>query len=290
MSTQSHPNTLNSLLQAGKLPPASQSQTVAGGDIGDSTKVTLEDGRAVFVKRATHAPDDFLPAEAAGLEALREAAPAELIRVPVVHYADTAGLVLEWLEPAARAGDYWERFGAGLAAIHRIPRPHFGFGRDNYCGLTSQPNPNLDDGYHFFATARLQHQARLARDHGRLSTAECRKLDRLCERLDEWIPAQPPALIHGDLWSGNAHTGPKGEPVLIDPAAHYGWAEAELAMTTLFGRFPDRFYDSYLENSDVAGDWEDRADLYNLYHLLNHLNLFGGGYLGSVKQVLARRA
>lgn len=289
MQTATNTDDLNRLLLSGGLPATRESQPLGGGDIGDSTKAALEDGRAVFIKRASKAPADFFTAEARGLEALRAAAPADLLRVPKVLLASEDGLVLEWLEPGARGDDYWERFGAGLAAIHGLPQPHFGFEHDNYCGLTPQPNPHFSDGFHFFASARLQHQARLARDRGRLGQAECRKLDRLCERLDLWIPDQPPALIHGDLWSGNAHTGPRGEPVLIDPAAHYGWAEADLAMTTLFGRFDARFYASYREHSTVAADWEERADLYNLYHLLNHLNLFGESYLGSVRQILTRR-
>lgn len=283
-------SSLDLLLKAAGLPAARQSQAAAGGDIGDSAKVTLTGGRTVFVKRATQAPDDFFPAEARGLEALREAAPTDLVRVPEVYHAGPSGLVLEWLEPGPRTADYWEHFGQGLATMHGKSQPYFGFDQDNYCGLTPQPNPKLDDGYEFFAVARLQHQGRLARDSGKLATAECRKLDRLCERLEEWIPLQPPALIHGDLWSGNAHIGPGGEPVLIDPAAHYGWAEAELSMTTLFGRPPERFYESYREHSHLAADWEERADLYNLYHLLNHLNLFGAGYLGSVKRILSRWA
>lgn len=292
MSTPRKPqsNTLDRLLEGAGLAPARARETATGGDIAKSTRVTLKDGKKVFVKQALDAPDDFFPAEARGLEALREFAPPELIRVPEVYHAATEGLVLEWLEPAGQAADYWERLGAGLAAIHNVSQPSFGFTEDNYCGLTPQPNPRLEDGYEFFATARLQYQARLARDGGLLGQAECRKLDRISERLHDWIPDQPPALIHGDLWSGNAHTGPKGEPVLIDPAVHWGWPEAELAMTRLFGGFSDRFYASYRENSKMASDWEERKDLYNLYHLLNHLNLFGGSYLSRVKQVLDRRA
>lgn len=277
------------LLTAAGLPAARRQQAVTGGDIGDSARVTLKDGRQVFLKRAAQAPEDFFPAEAQGLEALRTAAPEQLIRVPDVLYAGAEGLVLEWLAPAERATNYWEQLGAGLAAVHGVEQPSFGFVADNYCGLTPQPNPRIDDGYQFFACARLQHQARLARDQGLLALAECRQLDRLCERLEHWIPPQQPALIHGDLWSGNVHSGPRGEPALIDPAAHWGWAEAELAMTCLFGRFPARFYQSYQEHNPVAADWETRADLYNLYHLLNHLNLFGGSYLESVRQVLGRR-
>ncbi|MAL97197.1 MAG: fructosamine kinase [Alteromonadaceae bacterium] len=279
---------LAAILQQGGLPPARHSSPLAGGDTGHSVKVTLEDNRTVFIKWADAAPGDIFTAEAAGLDALRALVPLNLARVPEVYHAATDGLVLEWLPPGARQARYWERFGEALAAIHAEPQDHFGFARDNYCGLTPQPNPAMNDGYHFFAEARLQHQAKMARDRGRLSWSLCRKVDRLCERLDRWIPTQPPVLIHGDLWSGNAHVGPGGEPVLIDPAAHYGWAEADLAMTTLFGRFDPDFYSSYMQRTDIATDWEERAGLYNLYHLLNHLNLFGASYHSSVQQVLDR--
>jgi len=148
----------------------------------------------------------------------------------------------------------------------------------------------MADGFAFFAEARLLHQGKLARDAGLLDSGAIRKLEWLAARLDRWIPEQPASLIHGDLWGGNAHCGPEGEPVLIDPAAHYGWAEAELAMTTLFGRFPEAFYRSYLASSQLSPEWESRIPLYNLYHLLNHLNLFGGGYRQSVQAVLDRYA
>ena len=146
----------------------------------------------------------------------------------------------------------------------------------------------MEDGFRFFAEARLLHQGRLARDSGRLERGDIRKLETLADRLSRWIPEQSASLIHGDLWGGNAHTGPNGEPVLIDPATHYGWPEAELAMTTMFGRFHRDFYEAYLANSPIERDWEERIPLYNLYHELNHLNLFGGPYAQAARRTLER--
>ncbi|MBI4772265.1 MAG: fructosamine kinase family protein [Chloroflexi bacterium] len=159
-------------------------------------------------------------------------------------------------------------------------------------GSTPQPNQWEADGCPFFAEQRLMFQGRRAHEHGRLSRDSLRRLERLAARLAsrELVPEQPASLIHGDLWGGNVITGPDGHAALIDPAAHYGWAEAELAMTTLFGRFPDSFYRAYESVRPLAPSYRSRFEVYNLYHLLNHLNLFGRSYLSSVEAVLAKYA
>ncbi len=257
---------------------------VGGGSINDAWQLTLEDGRTLFAKTHNAPPPGFFEAEAAGLRAL---AATDSIRLPQVLLVSEQALVLEWLD-GARSRDYWERFGQQLAALHCHSSDAFGFEQDNFCGLTPQPNPSMVDGFVFFAEARLLPQGEMARNDGKLGREDLSRLEWLCARLDRWIPKQPPSLIHGDLWGGNAHTGPQGEPVLVDPATHYGWAEAELAMTTMFGRFPEAFYCDYLQNSPVEPDWEARAPLYNLYHELNHLNLFGGSYAGAVRRTLKR--
>ncbi len=146
----------------------------------------------------------------------------------------------------------------------------------------------MEDGYAFFAEQRLIYQARLAFDSRLLDERETRRVAALAQRLPELIPEQPASLIHGDLWSGNAVTDSAGGPALIDPAAHYGWAEAELGMTSLFGGFPSRFYEAYDQDRSLQPGWRERLPLYNLYHLLNHLNLFGAGYLGQVRSILSR--
>lgn len=277
---------IEDLLRSRGYAPVRARHGVGGGSISDASRLVLADGRELFCKRHDRAPADFFAAEAAGLTTLRATG---AIRVPEVVTVTEHMLVLEWLS-GSPATDYWSRFGEQLAHLHQHTAATFGFDDDNYCGLTPQPNPRLEDGFSFFAQARLGHQARLARDAGLLDTADRRQLDWIADRLSHWIPEQPAGLIHGDLWRGNAHCGPAGEPVLVDPATHYGWAEAELAMTTLFGRFPDAFYDAYQTASGCRKDWASRADLYNLYHLLNHLNLFGGGYLSGVRTVLKRYA
>jgi fructosamine-3-kinase len=155
-------------------------------------------------------------------------------------------------------------------------------------GLTPQPNGWLDDGYAFFGERRLKFQGDLARRHGLLDSSNYQLLITLISHLSTLIPTQPASLSHGDLWSGNIHNGPQGEPVLIDPAAHYGWAEAELAMMTLFGSLPEAFFKAYEAVRPLAPGYRERFDLYNLYHLLNHLNLFGESYSGSVRAILQK--
>jgi fructosamine-3-kinase len=144
----------------------------------------------------------------------------------------------------------------------------------------------MADGYRFFAEHRLGYQAQRAARRGLLDAPLEAAVQALCRRLPELIPTQQPALLHGDLWSGNHFAAADGGPVLVDPACHWGWPEAELAMMCLFGQAPDRFFSAYTEHRPLAPGWAQRQPLYNLYHLLNHLVLFGTGYLNPVAAIL----
>ncbi len=182
----------------------------------------------------------------------------------------------------------WTALGRGLASLHSQHQPQFGFTCDNFCGPTPQPNPLTSNGYLFFAQQRLQHQARLNAQKSQITVADAAQIDRLCTRLKDLLPHQAPALLHGDLWSGNVLFSVRGEPVLIDPACYFGWPEADLAMTLLFGGFDAQFYHAYEEVRPLTPGWRQQAEIYNLYHLLNHLFLFGNSYYGQVKAVLNR--
>ncbi|MCB1671253.1 MAG: fructosamine kinase family protein [Gammaproteobacteria bacterium] len=262
-----------------------QFEAVAGGCINRTGRLTLSNGRRLFVKYQTKTPADFFAAEAHGLGCLRQATD---LRVPAVVHADREFLLLEDLGSGARVGDFWTRLGEGLAQLHRDKHTEFGLERDNYCGLTRQHNPTVRDGFDFFARHRLDELADRARQTGLLENRDRRRLEILAATLRDWLPEQPPVLIHGDLWSGNVHCDGRGNPALIDPACYRGWAEAELAMTTLFGGFPESFYQAYEAASAIDPGWRERAPLYNLYHLLNHLLLFGGGYLAQIRSVLSQ--
>ncbi|MDH5822543.1 fructosamine kinase family protein [Luteimonas sp. RD2P54] len=257
--------------------------------LGDGLhRLRLDDGRAVVVKRRRGAPAGFFAMEAHGLRLLGG---ARALRVAeVVAVADDA-LVLADLGRGRPDRDAWARAGAALARQHARTGERFGLDRDGWCGDGAQPNTPMDDGWRFFAECRLLPQARRAREAGRLAAADVARIERLCAALPARIPAQPPSLLHGDLWSGNLHPCGDGELALIDAgAAHYGWAEAELAMLTLFGEPPAPFFAAYREAAAADAGWRGRAPVYNLYHLLNHLNLFGSGYLEAVRAALRHGA
>jgi protein-ribulosamine 3-kinase len=218
---------------------------------------------------------DAFAAEADGLEALRP-----YVRVPQVLDRGIrngkAFILLEHLD-LGRSGD-WSALGRMLAALHRQTGPRFGWARDNYIGITPQQNGWRDDWAEFWREHRMRPQVDLAKKNGFAVEMPPTAL------LENHRPQ--PSLLHGDLWSGNAGFTAKG-PVVFDPAVYYGDRETDLAMTELFGGFPKEFYRAYNEAFPLPPGYEQRKPLYNLYHLLNHLNIFGGGYLSQVKATLS---
>jgi fructosamine-3-kinase len=260
-------------------------EPVGGGCINHGARLHTTSGKSFFLKTNHSTPADMFACEAEGLEALNiEGGP----RLPQPYFWGGTFLLMEDLAPGPRRPGYWAEFGRRLAALHQNTHSQFGFHHDNYLGSTPQPNPWTAGGYIFFGQHRLLYQARLAQVNGYFTPNQVRQLERLAARLQELVPDQPASLIHGDLWSGNALTDENGGPALIDPAAHYGWAEAELGMTALFGGFSEEFYRAYQEARPLEPGLYERFPLYNLYHLLNHLNLFGEGYSGEVLAILRR--
>lgn len=267
------------------------SEPLSGGCVARVLLLTLRGPSGadikLVLKQMDGAGEELFEAEAEGLKALHlQNMGSSCLRVPQVHFVSGDCLLLEYLPAAVAARDYDQQLGRGLALQHQQQVGYFGFSRDTFCGGTRQPNDPDNDGYRFFAQQRLLVLVERCVSTGRLSPNEQRQIERLALRLPEFIPQQPAVLLHGDLWSGNVLTGPAGEPVLIDPAVWYGWAEAELAMTLMFGGFSHGFYAAYAEAGMIDPDWRQRADLYNLYHYLNHLLLFGGAYHSDVKRIV----
>lgn len=285
------------------------SRPVGGGCIHSALAVRFDDGMERFVKWSTTAPQDMFPAEAAGLRALEDGAAAEgpedaaVLRIPgnaEAHDGDgIRWIAMEMIEEGRPGPGFFESFGRALAGLHRNARSdRHGFEqdgvRDNYIGATPQPNPWTEDGVDFVRRHRLGHQLRLARDAGR-SDAELDRLgDRLLDRLGDWLGPgfdehdAAPSLLHGDLWSGNFLCDAEGRPVIVDPAAYYGHREADLAMTRLFGGFGSAFYRAYEEAWPLPPGSDERIAIHQLYHLLNHLNLFGRSYRGRCVGILRR--
>ncbi len=265
---------------------------VGGGDIHSAWRLQLAHA-VVFVKTNAAARAALLDAEAAALDAM---AATGAVVVPAVlgsGVADgTAWLALEYIEFGGRGGA--GRLGSALAAMHATTAPRFGFERDNFIGYTPQPNAWADDWPTFFRERRLLPQLRLAAadGHDDVIAAVAPLLDELPRYFDGVEPA--PSLLHGDLWGGNwATRRSDGTPVLYDPAAYYGDRETDLAMTELFGGFPAEFYRCYDEAWPRDPGYPRRRPLYQLYHALNHLHLFGAGYAGLCRRLadeaLARR-
>ncbi|MBS7458100.1 fructosamine kinase family protein [Coralloluteibacterium stylophorae] len=254
--------------------------------LGDGLhRIALGDGRRAVVKHRRAAPRGFFAMEAHGLGLLAAAA---ALRVPAVLAVADDALALEDLGRGRPGHEAWARAGAGLARLHARHGARFGLDRDGWCGAGAQANTPMDDGWRFFAECRLLPQARRARDAGLLDARDAGAVERLCAALPARVPAQPPSLVHGDLWTANLHGCADGDLALIDAAAaHHGWAETDLAMLTLFGSPPQRFFDAYQAAAGIDARWRGRAGLYNLYHLLNHLNLFGAGYRDAVRATLA---
>lgn len=273
--------------------------SLGGGCIADAAVAAFPDGGSVFVKRAARHPTMF-ECEAEGLRAL---AGTNAIRVPEVLAASTDALVLEFIEQGNRKADFFADFGRRFAALHRARGKACGFPHDNFIGATPQANQPLglsweqaEDGdgadwARFFFERRLRFQVDLAARNGHGHELE-RLLDQAESLILELLSADPgpPSLLHGDLWSGNYLADERGEACLIDPAVYYGHREADLAMTRLFGGFDADFYAAYDEAWPLAPGWQDRLPIYQLYHLLNHLNLFGSAYYARSQSILERLA
>ena len=262
---------------------------VTGGSINECYCWPAAAG-AMFVKVAPPEARAMFAAEAAGLAELER---AHAVRVPRVlasgHTQRAAFLALEWIEVGVPGPDCEARLGRELAALHAVTAPRFGWVRDNTIGRTPQANLWTADWVEFVRERRLRPQLKLAHANG-FGALLGAPGERLLQALPRLLAGHRPAasLLHGDLWGGNWLLSMAGEPVIFDPAVYYGDREADLAMTRLFGGFGGAFYRAYQAAAPLGAGAPARAELYNLYHVLNHANLFGGGYAGQARTLIDR--
>lgn len=263
-------------------------RTVGGGCI--NTAYELDDGkRRFFVKTNQSSLLSMFEAEFAGLQEISQ---TSTIKTPEPvccgEYGSVAFIVMEYIPMGGSRADSITALGENLAAMHRATQENYGWFRDNTIGSTPQDNERTSDWIVFWRDRRLGFQLELAARNGYGGKLQ-QKGRLLLGRVEKFFTQQPPAsLLHGDLWSGNYAIDATGEPVIFDPAVYYGDRETDIAMTELFGGFPASFYAAYQNAYPLDEGYTVRKTLYNLYHILNHLNLFGGGYGGQAERMIEK--
>lgn len=261
---------------------------VLGGCINQTVRCTTEKGH-YFIKTTTPPPTGLFEKEEMGLLLLQRHSE---LKVPNVLGQGTTGntsfLVLEWVETGAQKDSFWIDLGQKLALQHKKTYASFGLDYHNHIGRLPQTNNAHATWSDFFIHERLIPQLKLAQKGGHITRSLHQAFDRFIAKLPSLIPHEPPALLHGDLWSGNVMCGENGEAVIFDPAVYYGHREAEIAFTTLFGGFDQAFYQAYHETYPLQSGFEDRIEIHNLYPLLVHVNLFGSSYLGGIDSTLKK--
>jgi protein-ribulosamine 3-kinase len=263
---------------------------IGGGSINSTFQILMKPNKPWFGKfnNARQFPGLFIK-ESNGLALLRRLGP---IRVPATigcgEVEGTQVLLLEWINEGLRTDDFWRQFGRQLALQHSVSQPSFGLEEDNYIGSLPQDNTPAADWVDFFIQRRLEPQIRSAIDAGLIDSSTLGHFRRLYPRLPDFFPVEPPALLHGDLWSGNFLCDTAGQPVLIDPAVYFGHRHMDLALTTLFGGFEPAFYEAYNDIYPFPKNYLQQWEIANLYPLLIHLNLFGLSYKGNILHTIRR--
>ncbi len=262
-----------------------EAKPLSGGDINEVFILKCKEGNFVVkLNDASKFPGMF-EAEKTGLELLRN---SESFRIPEIISTDvienTSYLLMEFHPEGNKAKNFWLLFASDLAKLHQNSQPYFGLDQNNYIGSLPQSNSKCDSTSEFYISQRLQPQFKMASDNG----FNFKDLEKFYKNISEEIPEEPSSLIHGDLWGGNYMVSEDGKPVLIDPAVAYASREMDLAMMKLFGGFDNAVFDNYNAIFPLAEGWKNRLDLWQLYYLLVHLNLFGSGYLQRVKSIVKK--
>lgn len=262
---------------------------LGGGSINTALSVRTTGGNYFVKYNVAQDYPEMFRLEAKNLQILDE---CRAIRIPKVVTTFQSGeldfLVLEKIDSGAPHYDFWNDFGRQLAEVHKNTSDYYGLEFDNYVGSIPQVNTPTASWVDFFVRYRLETNLRRAFDDGKADDDMVKKFEALYQKLPEIFPEEQPALLHGDLWSGNMMPDEDGDPVIFDPAVYYGHREMDLAMTKLFGGFEAGFYESYQEAFPLEKNWEQRVAICNLYPLLIHVNLFKGSYMQSIRNIIAR--
>lgn len=260
---------------------------VHGGDINSCYRLQTKDGDYFLKLNDAEKFPSMFQKEAAGLHALGTFGK---IAVPQVlqhgRWQQQQFLLLQWIHSVAPQKDFWHSFGRALANMHKQPGEYFGWEQDNYIGSLVQTNTIKNNWHSFFVQCRLMPMLQLLAGAGKFSPQENKKALEFCNNLSPVFPEEPPALLHGDLWSGNFMAGPGGLATVYDPAVYYGHREMDIGMTKLFGGFHPDFYLAYQEIYPLAAGWEHRLPLAQLYPILVHAVLFGGHYILRAKEIM----
>lgn len=268
-----------------------ESNSVSGGSINRAAKVTLSDGKICFLKWNTSADPRMFSVEKKGL-ALLSSADANLHIPKVIVTGETdngTGFLLQQFVAEGQANpNSASEFGQALAGLHKHHNEKFGLDYDNYIGRLPQSNTWHENWIDFFIQERMEPQLAMATDAGKLGANTTAHFQSMYKQLPDIFPDEPPSLLHGDLWGGNYFFDKNGKATIYDPAVYYGHREIELAFTHLFGGFPSNFYAAYEEEYPLTSGFSQRKDIYNLYPLLVHTNLFGGSYARQVEGIVGQ--
>ena len=262
---------------------------VGGGSISSTYKILSSAGMFFLKVNDAEYAGAMFKIEAEGLALLRENSSFTIPQViSINNESNRAFLIMDYIESSSRNRNYWENLGGSLAELHKQTNLSFGLIHDNYIGSLPQQNKFADDWSSFFIERRILPMVKLAVNNGLVTNAFVAKIELALIEIVELMPKDPPALVHGDLWSGNLMVDSSGQPCLIDPAVYYGHREMDIAFSHLFGGFEQRFYEVYQDVYPLEPGFDSRIDIYNLYPLLVHLNLFGRSYLGQIEHILTR--
>lgn len=261
--------------------------SVGGGSINDAWRLETNVD-SIFLKYNSDASyPGMFEKEAQGLQLMRN---TKSVYVPEIIGTGNANgyafILMEFIHPGSKRTDFWSDFAVKLAKMHQNTNEQFGLDHDNYMGSLQQFNRFHENWYDFFILERLEPQLKLARNDGIMNKGHVEQFKQLYKELINIVPEEKPALVHGDLYSGNYVITDNGTASILDPAVAYNHREVDIAMSTLFGMFDDEFYNTYNQHFPMEKGWQQRLDIYNLYPLLIHVNLFGMGYLSSVERII----